>query len=117
MIRQVRLELARCHEFPEGSSAHGYSLALPLTQDGYLDKDELHRHREPLHFSRFWGSDNEGGVLRHGHRGWVLALGSGASEEDEVLFKGDRHRFAEGDYVSIAERDGETRTFRVAAVK
>ena len=39
MIRQVRLELARCHEFPEGSKDHGYELSLPLTRDGHLDRD------------------------------------------------------------------------------
>ena len=35
----------------------------------------------------------------------------------EVIFKGDRHRFIEGEYVSIRESDGITRTFRVAAVR
>jgi hypothetical protein len=33
-----------------------------------------------------------------------------------MIFKGDQHRFVTGEYVSITERDGVTRTFRVAAV-
>ena len=28
VIRRVRLEMARCHEFPEGSEDHGYELSL-----------------------------------------------------------------------------------------
>ena len=33
------------------------------------------------------------------------------------IFKGDQHRFAEGEYISIKERDGITRVFRVASVQ
>lgn len=115
MMRIVRLELARCHEFPEGSSTHGYEFHVPLTAAGKLDRVGLHRHREEATFRRFWGADEEQGHIRHGHRGWVLAFG-GNGEADETLFKGDQHRFAPGEYVSIEERDGQTRTFRVAGM-
>jgi hypothetical protein len=113
MIRWVRLELARCKAFPEGSSDHGYELHLPLTAKGNIDHHWLKRRDEAV-FRRFWGSEEEQGKLRHGHGGWMLSFGEGAN--DEVIFKGDSHRFVEGEYVSIRERDGVTRTFRVAAV-
>jgi hypothetical protein len=116
MIRQVRLEMARCHEFPEGSSEHGYELALPLTRGGKLDRDVWLKHRESVGFRRFWGGEEERGQLKHGHRGWMLTFAPG-HDDDEVIFKGDEHRFAEGEYVSIKERDGITRTFRVATVE
>jgi hypothetical protein len=32
------------------------------------------------------------------------------------IFRADTHHFAVGDYVSIKEQDGVTRTFRIAAV-
>jgi hypothetical protein len=116
MIRRVTLELARCHEFPEGSSEHGYELSLPLTRDGRLDRDAWLKHRDGVGFRRFWGGAEETGQLRHGRRGWTLAFDSG-KDDDEVIFKGDVHRFVEGEYVSIEERDGILRTFRVASVE
>jgi hypothetical protein len=45
MMRRVRLELARCHEFPEGSTAHGYALHVPLTAAGKLDRESWPAHR------------------------------------------------------------------------
>jgi hypothetical protein len=126
MIRHVRLEVARCHEFPEGSREHGYELALPLTADGRLDRESWLTHRDSVGFRRFWDDEEERGVLKHARRGWTLSFAPGSfapgsfapgTDDDEVIFKGDEHRFAEGEYVSIKERDGITRTFRVASVK
>jgi hypothetical protein len=37
-------------------------------------------------------------------------------EEEESIFRFDRHRFVVGEYVSITEHDGVQRTFRVAEV-
>jgi len=115
MMRNVRLELARCIEFPDGSSAHGYELRVPLGRDGKLERDEWHKHRGESGFRRFWGGDDEYGEIKHGHRGWVLSFKPG-TEDDEVIFKGDEHRFIAGEYVSVKERDGLTRTFHVAGV-
>jgi hypothetical protein len=115
MIKHVRLELARCHEFPDGSAHHGYELALPLTADGHLDREAWLKQRDDVGFRRFWGDDEQRGVLKHARRGWSLAFAAG-TDDDEVIFKGDEHRFLKGEYISIKERDGITRTFRVAAV-
>lgn len=38
-LRQIRLELARNADYPEGSASHGYSVVAPLTDDGHLDPD------------------------------------------------------------------------------
>jgi hypothetical protein len=116
MIRQVRLELARCHDFPMGSSDRGYELSLPLTAEGRLDRDTWLKHHDPVGFRRFWGGEVARGQLRHGRRGWTLAFDPG-TDDDELIFRGDEHRFVEGDYVSINERDGVTRTFRVVSVE
>lgn len=116
MIRQVRLEMARCHEFPEGSTSHGYDLTLPLTPAGQIDREAWHKHPKNAGFHRFWGGEEAWGQLKHGRHGWALAF-EPENEGDEVIFKGDEHRFAVDEYVSIQERDGVTRTFRVVAVK
>jgi hypothetical protein len=116
MLRKVRLELARCHDFPEGSRRHGYELNLPLTSAGKLDRNAFEKDRPRAGFHRFWGSEEERqGVLFHHRQGWRLSFSAG-DEADEVIFRGDDHRFTVGDYVSIKEHDGETRTFRVVAV-
>ena len=112
MMKTVRLEIARCPEFPEGSDKYGYEFHVPLMPSGKLDREALPKHREEATFHRFWGGEDQRGHVRHGHRGWVLAFGQG-SEADETIFKGDEHRFAVGEYISIKERDGHTRTFRV----
>ena len=41
----------------------------------------------------------------------------GDEDDDEAGFKFDSHRFAVGEYVSIREHDGETRTFIVESVR
>lgn len=115
MMRNVRLELARCPEFPEGSKAHGYELHVPLGHDGRLDRDQLHKHHGEAGFHRFWGVDDDHGEVKHGHRGWVLSFRPG-TDDDEVIFRGDEHRFVAGEYVSIKERDGVTRPFHVVSV-
>ena len=116
MLRKVRLELARCHEHPEGSAAHGYELALPLTADLHLDRAQWLKCRTESTFRRFWGEEEPAsGRLEHVRQGWILAFDRAAGES-EAIFKGDSHRFAEGEYVSIRERDGQTRTFRVSFV-
>ena len=115
MLRQVRLEVARGHEFPDGSVEHGYEMTLPLTPDGHLDREAFLHHRNQVGFRRFWGHAEERGHLIHGRRGWGLSFQAGDTS-DEVIFKGDMHRFAVGEYISIAERDGVTRTFRVVSL-
>ena|SRR5579864_4682602 len=115
MMRKVRLELARSHDFPEGSGRHGYELDVPLLKDGKLDHDDWLKHRKGYGFRRFWGGEEDAhGQLRHDARGWMLSFGP--SDDSETIFKADLHRFAVGEYISIKERDGHTRTFRVAAV-
>jgi hypothetical protein len=116
-MRTVRLEMARCREFPDGSSTHGYELDLPLTPAGKLDRDFWLKHRQDAAFRRFWGDEEERGLLRHGRKGWALSFEPHREDDrDEMIFKGDQHRFAPGEYISITERDGATRTFRIAAV-
>ncbi|HLJ65472.1 MAG TPA: hypothetical protein VKT70_15270 [Stellaceae bacterium] len=115
MMRTVRLELARCREFPEGSSRHGYELQLPLNRVGKLDGDLRAKHRPYCGFRRFWGELEEQGEIRHRHHGWSLSWGGDTA--DEAIFRPEEHRFAVGEYLSIKERDGVTRTFRVVSVR
>lgn len=117
-LRQVRLELARNAEFPEGSAQRGYEFVAPLTDDGHLDRDGWGAQRAACTVRRFWaGEDDEHGHLVH-HRGgqWAFHYAQLADADEEPIFRFDRHRFAVGEYVTITEHDGVQRTFRVANV-
>ena len=114
MMRTVRLELARCHEFPEGSAVHGYEMHLPIRSDGRIDRGSWPKCKSNSDFRRFWGGEEERGRIKHGAAGWTLSFAG--SEPEEVIFRGDDHQFLTGEYVSIMERDGITRTFKVASV-
>jgi hypothetical protein len=114
-MRTVRLEMARCHEFPEGSAVHGYELRVPLTSAGKLDAQSWPKDRQSSGFRRFWGDEEEHGQVHHRGHGWTLSFTPGG-EADEVIFRADDHHFAVGEYLSIKEKDGVTRTFRIASI-
>ena len=116
-LKQIRLELARTKEFPEGSKKHGYEFVAPLDKDGHLDMDEWKKVGQACIVHRFWDrEDDEHGQLIHSRRGWAFSYEVG-DDDDESLFKFDRHTFKEGEYVGITEHDGVTRPFRVAWVR
>lgn len=116
-LKLIRLELARSSEHPSGSAAHGYEFTAPLGDDGQLDMEEWSQFKLACTVWRFWkGEADERGQLVHGRGGWAFSYEPGA-EDDEPIFKFDRHVFKEGEYVSITEHDGVTRTFRVASIR
>jgi len=118
MLRTIRLELARNPDFPEGSINHGYEFKAPLDTEGTLDKDGWSAERKNCTVRRFWqGEPDELGHLVHTRSNvWMFHYDGHGEEDDEPIFKFDRHHFLEGEYVSITEHDGVQRTFRVASV-
>jgi hypothetical protein len=117
-LKRIKLALARNAEFPQGSPEHGYAFVAPLTDDGHLDQAGWKEDRVRCTVRRFWpGVDDEHGHLVHhgGHR-WAFQYDDAAVDDEEPIFRFDRHRFVEGEYVSITEHDGVQRTFRVAMV-
>ena len=120
-LKTIRLELARNAEFPEGSAARGYDFKAPLTADGTLDLKAWSDVKDACTVRRFWaGQPDEVGLLVHtrGQR-WMFRYDhpGEADDHDDPIFRFDRHRFVEGEYVSITEHDGEPRTFRVVSVR
>ena len=53
-MKRIRLELARDHEFPEGSRERGYEFAAPLDERGHLVADEWRTMRDRCRVKRFW---------------------------------------------------------------
>ncbi len=118
-MKEIRLELARNPDFPEGSAAHGYLFHAPLDDTGHLDQSAWPSFRDRCTVDRFWGGEPaENGHLRHTRgRRWVFHYDGMDDDEDEPIFAFDRHAFIEGEYVSITEHDGVQRTFRVVSVR
>jgi hypothetical protein len=118
-LRHVRLELARDHEFPNGSTRHGYEFIAPLDGHGQLDLEAYKHLKDRARVRRFWGDDPEeiGHILHK--RGGVWAFHydiHGDAGHDEAGFRFDTHKFMPGEYVSLKEQDGTLRTFRVTKV-
>jgi hypothetical protein len=59
MLRRVRLELARDHEFPNGSSERGYDFITPLDAKGHIDLAAWKALRVRCRVRRFWGYERE----------------------------------------------------------
>jgi hypothetical protein len=118
-LKRIRLELARDHEFPNGSNERGYEFAAPLDQAGHLIAEEWRTARERCRVKRFWpGEKNEiGHLVRRRGGSWAFDYNPKATDDDEPGFKFDHHRFAPGEYVSVKEHDGTMRTFRVVWVR
>lgn len=120
ILRLVRLELARDHDFPNGSKERGYEFIAPLNRKGHIDLEAWKNTRDFCRVKRFWsGEADEVGHVVH-KRGNVWAFHydmHGDQTHDEIGFKFDAHAFIPGEYVSIKEQDGHLRTFRVASVR
>lgn len=118
-LKRVHLELARNHEFPEGSRDRGYDFVAPLDDAGNLVAEEWRKERKKCHVRRFWaGEKDEHGLLVHKRGGsWAFDYDSGSEDDDETGYKFNKHHFVPGEYVSIKDHDSEQQlTFRIVSV-
>jgi hypothetical protein len=119
MLKKVRLELARDHDFPEGSRFHGYEFVAPLDENGFIDAAAWRNSRERCRVRRFWGDVAEDGHLVHKPGGrWAFHYDvHGDPEDDESGYRFASHPFVLGEYVSVREHDDDRlRTFRIVRV-
>ena len=119
LLRRVRLELARDHDFPEGSRDHGYDFIAPVDDRGHIVLAAWRLLRERCRVRRFWaGEADEVGHIVHKPGGaWAFHYDiHGDPQHDETGFRLEKHTLKPGEYVSIKEQDGVLRTFRVVSV-
>ncbi len=120
MLKRIRLELARDHDFPNGSNTRGYEFAAPLDDEGHIDKERWRESKARCRVHRFWeGEDDEVGhlVLKRGGN-WAFHYDvHGNEDDDETGYRFAAHAFTPGEYVSIKEHDDSLRTFRVVWVR
>lgn len=116
-LMNIRLELGRDREFPQGDPRHGYEFVAPLNRHGHLDATVWSAERQKCTVRSFRpGQPERNGLLRHVGRGWRFDYQPEREEDDEPFFKLDRHVIAPGFYVTIAEDDGVQRPFKIVAV-
>ena len=114
----IKLVLARTDEFPNGSTAHGYDIVAPLSEDGHLDEAAWRADKAKSRVHRFWeGEEDEVGTLIHTrHRTWAFSYEPG-EDDDEPIFKLEQHVFREGEYLPITDHEGDALPFIVANVR
>jgi len=118
-LQRVRVELARDHDFPEGSNRHGYEFVLPLDAEGRFDASRWKRDATVCTARRFWGKepDRTGRLAHAGRERWAFVFdGAGGADSGEAIHHLPEHLFREGEYISVHEDDGKTRTFRIVRV-
>ena len=87
-LKQIRLELARTKDYPEGSAKHGYEFVAPLDGEGHLDMAEWKQYGQACIVHRFWDrEDDETGQLVHKPPwlGLLLRTGRGRRRADLPL--------------------------------
>ncbi len=118
-LKKVVLELARDHDFPNGSRDHGYRFTAPLSDDGKIDPDGWKSHRDQCRVVRFWGDEEEevGHLIRKPGGSWAFHYDiHGDEDSDETGYRFALHTFKPGEYLSIKEHDDQMRTFKVITV-
>jgi hypothetical protein len=119
-LSHVRLELARDHDFPDGSRERGYEFIAPLGADGRIEATEWKSNRDRCRVRRFWNGDPDeiGHLIRKPGGNWAFHYDLlGDPEDEETGYRFGNHKFLAGDYVSIKEHDDVVRTFKVVAVQ
>jgi len=119
-IRKIRLELARDHDFPSGSTRHGYEFSAPLDENGHIKRSEWTNHRDQCRVLRFWQGEGDevGHLIRKQGGSWAFHYDiRGDEDDDETGYRFGDHAFIAGEYVSIMEHDDVLRTFRVVSVQ
>lgn len=118
-LSRIVMRLARNPgtEFADGDDHRGYSLVAPLQADGKLDVDGFQAHRADCSVRRF-AADEEAvtGVLKRRGQIWYFDYDAADDTDDEPVHRLGEHRFAVGEYVSIADEDGRMLAYKVTEV-
>lgn len=117
-LSKIRLELARCKEFPEGAHDIGYEFAAPLKEDGRIDAEGWLAQRNHCRVRRFRPKEEDdiGHLLRKPGGSWAFHYDIHSdAEEDEAGYRFGDHVFKLGEYVSVRE-DDELMPYKVVRV-
>lgn len=119
-LKHIRIELARDHDYPQGSQLCGYEFVAPLDETGQMTVEEWKKNRDACQVTRFWEGEKPeiGHLVRKPGGNWAFHYDVfGDSDDDETGYRFSQESFVEGEYVSIKEHDDKMRTFRVVSVR
>ena len=119
-MKHIRMELARDHDYPQGSSNCGYEFTAPLDEGGHMQSEEWKKHRDECTVTRFWEGEKPeiGHLVRKPGGNWAFHYDVfGDADDDETGYRFSQEQFTVGEYVSIREHDDKMRTFRVVSVR
>ena len=118
-LSRIVMRLARNPgtEYAEGDDHRGYTLVAPLTGDGKIDDDVFRKEAHDCTVRRFAPDEDaqEGRLTRRGDN-WFFDYDGLQPAGDEPLYKLGQHRFAVGEYVTVADEDGRPLTYKVTDV-
>jgi len=119
-LNRIIMHLARNPEagIVSGDPERGYALIAPLTQEGALDEDAWQAHKLECEVRAFAPGQavRVGRLARRGNN-WFFDYDRTATEDDEPIFKLDRHIFVSGEYVTVKDTDDEPLVYRVDRVE
>ncbi|OYX12838.1 MAG: hypothetical protein B7Z15_09260 [Rhizobiales bacterium 32-66-8] len=117
-FREIRLELAREKDHPQGARNFGYSFTAPLDENGQIEPALWAKHRDTCRVVRFrpGEADELGHLVRRPGGSWAFRYDISGTEDDEAGYRFGDERFTVGEYVSIRE-DEDTHTYRVVSVE
>jgi hypothetical protein len=104
-------------EFADGDDHRGYTLTAPLTEDGHIDEGAFRTEKERCTVRRFLpDEDAQAGRLSRRGDSWFFDY-QRSTGVDEAVYRLGEHRFAVGEYVTIADEDGRPLTYKVTEVQ
>jgi hypothetical protein len=119
---KVLLVLAPGPSWPDGSAEHRYTLVAMLDSQGHLDPRGWQEDPEPWPAERTWPGEplREGDVQYDPDSGWSLRFfGAPLQAPDAPLHNVIRGEalMRPGEYVTIAEPDGQEYAYRIVGVE
>jgi hypothetical protein len=119
-LSRIVMRLARNPgtEFSGGDDHRGYSLTAPLTPDGHIDEQVFAKEKAKCQVRRFAPDEDpaDGRLARKGER-WYFDYDDEDVADDEAVYRLGQHRFAVGEYVTVADEDGRPLTYKVVEVQ
>ncbi len=120
MLSQIVLHLARNPDagVVEGDPTQGYTLVAPLTREGLLDEEAWREHKDACTVRAFAQGEagREGKLSRRGHN-WFFDYERNATDDDEPVFKLEKHKFEVGEYVTVTDQSDVPLVYRIDSIK
>lgn len=119
-LSRIVMRLARNPgtEFADGDDHRGYTLVAPLTSDGMIDAEGYKSNRKACTVRRFQPDDDaQEGVLNRKGDTWFFDYDDEDAADDQTVHRLGQHRFAVGEYVSVADEDGRLLAYKVTDVQ